>query len=315
MNMTAEDFLNASKPPQGKEIVFSPEDLSKLFWKYKGLQKEMERERQFWASTNENLKLAYERLHNQEQELEDAYERIQEDLEVASQIQQASLPNMLERMSEELDIAIFHEQLRKVGGDYYDFFYTKNNQYAIALFDISGHGVSAALVMAYLKAQFLETMKILESPSQIVESVNASSFEYLRKIKKYSALTFVLFEGDRIHYVCGGGHGIHISDGVMQEFQKSHNFLGLRNKPFHEYELSFRPNDLLVLYTDGIVEAQNRHKEDYSVHRLNRLIQKNSHRTAEEILDLCLSDYRQFRTEDVDDITLIIVKNSGGKLS
>ncbi len=304
--MNLEELLKSNTLPSKDNLTDA--ELVKLFRKYKGLLKEQERDRAFWAATNENLKIAYEKLDEKERELAKAYGIIQEDLSVASQIQEALLPELLDTMEVELDLAVYNKQLAEVGGDYYDFFKTNSGRYAVGVFDISGHGVSAALVMTYLKAQFMLIMERLESPKKIVEWINNISYAFLKTIKKYATVNFVVFDRDKFRYVCGGGFGMLLSGGESHLFKKGDPFLGLRTKPFHEYELPFKKNDVLVLYTDGMVEAQNDKNEDYSVKRLNQMIIKNAGKPVKDILKLCLNDYRNFRSKDSDDITLIILR-------
>ena len=304
--MTLEELMQKKDIPD--KIDLPGKDLIKLLKKHKGLLKERERDTAFWAATNENLKIAYEKLDEKERELERAYGIIQEDLSVASQIQSAFLPKPVEKMNQEIDMAVYHKQLTEVGGDYYDFFQTKSNSYAIGVFDISGHGVSAALVMTYLKAQFMQIMESLVSPKKIVEWVNSTSYNFLREVKKYATVNFLVFNKKSFHYICGGGFGmlIHKKDPCL--FIKKDHFLGLRNKPFNEYELPFEKDDLLILYTDGMVEAQNKNQQDYSMARLNNLIIENQSKNVNELLKLCLQDYENFRDKDSDDITLIIAR-------
>ena len=164
--MNIDELLQSSSIPS--QIELSDEDLVKLVKKYKGLLKQRDRDTAYWAATNENLKKAYISLDEKEKELARTYEIIQEDLSVASQIQSALLPELSGKMKAELEIAIYHKQLAEVGGDYYDFFNTRRGGYAIGVFDISGHGVAAALIMTYLKAQFMTIMENLESPKEIV---------------------------------------------------------------------------------------------------------------------------------------------------
>jgi len=304
--MSLEDLLGSKKTPEKDEI--SDEDLHRLFMKYKGLLKERERDKAFWAATNENLKLAYEKLDEKDRELERAYSIIHEDLKVAKQIQEGLLPNLTERMKSELELEVYHKQLLEVGGDYYDFFKSKGGSYAIGVFDISGHGVSAALVMTYLKAQFMRITDKFQSPKEIVEWVNSTFYSFLKSVKKYATINFVVFNKDKIRYVCGGGFGLLVRGKKSYTFKKGDQFLGLRNKPFHEYELDFTKDNILALYTDGMIEAQNEKKEDYTVARLNRIVIDNSEKPVEDILKLCLEDYQNFRTTDSDDITMLIMR-------
>ena len=304
--MSLEDLLGSKKTPKKDEI--SDEDLHRLFMKHKGLLKERERDKAFWAATNENLKLAYEKLDEKDRELERVYGIIQEDLKVAKQMQEGLLPNLTERMKSELELDVYHKQLLEVGGDYYDFFKLKGGSYAIGVFDISGHGVSAALVMTYLKAQFMRITDKFQSPKEIVEWVNSTSYSFLKSVKKYATINFVVFNKDKIRYACGGGFGLLVRGKKSYTFKKGDQFLGLRNKPFHEYELDFTKDNILALYTDGMIEAQNEKKEDYTVAKLNRIVIDNSKKPVDDILKFCLEDYQNFRTTDSDDITMLIMR-------
>lgn len=306
--MNLDELLALGRPPE--PIDLSDEELVKFFWKYKGLLKKWDRANAYWATTNQNLRVAYEKLDQKEQELARAIATIQEDLSVASQIQQTLMPRTRETLDGTLDVAIFHKQLTEVGGDYYDFFRTKGGHRAIGVFDISGHGVSAALVMAYLKAQFTQIMDRFESPREIVEWVNAASYNFLREVKKYATVNFVVFREDHIRYVSGGGFGLLVHQGQPHTFENRQHFLGLRHRSFKEYELPWSTGDLLVLYTDGIIEAQNNQVEDYTIRRLNQLVMRHATDPVQVILDRCLKDYHEFRAQDTDDITLIVLRKN-----
>jgi hypothetical protein len=91
--MTLNELLAAGTIPQ--HIQLGEQELGKLIRRYKGLLKQTERDQAFWAATNENLKKAYEKLDEKDRELAKAYGIIQEDLSVASQIQEALLPGLI----------------------------------------------------------------------------------------------------------------------------------------------------------------------------------------------------------------------------
>jgi len=246
------------------------------------------------SETNEVLKRTNQQIH--------------EELLVAAQVQTALLPRVPSDMEAELDIAVYHKQLTEVGGDYYDFFRMPGDRYAMGVFDISGHGASAALIMSFLKAQFTQVMEYLDTPQGIVEWVNKTSIDFLKEIRRYATINFVTFEEGFIRYVSGGGYGLVLHEGVPCLFNKKNHFLGLRLKPYQEFQLSFDVGDLMALYTDGMIEAQNNQGLDYGAHRLNELILRNRDKPVQEIVDLCVSDYESFREADSDDITLIVLR-------
>jgi sigma-B regulation protein RsbU (phosphoserine phosphatase) len=305
-----ERLLEQGDPADAREL--DDAELERLVWKYRGLKRSFEREQAFWNSTNDNLMLAYERLDERERELAAAYQTIREDLEVAAQVQKAFLPRMLPAMTQELDLAVYQRQLSVVGGDYYDFFRIHTDRYAIGVFDISGHGVSSALVMAYLKAQLTSVSERLGSPQQIVEWINRSALAFLREIRKYATVNFVAFEPQSLRYVCGGGHGLVLRDHEQHLFAKPNGFLGLRDRPFREEVLPFDAGDLLCLYTDGIVEARDAGGRPYTTQRLHRLVVEHRDREPQQIVDAVVSDYEAFRARDSDDITLLVMRKRRG---
>jgi len=249
-----------------------------------------------------------EHATNIENELELRNRLINEELKVAHKVQRALLADHGGSIASEFEMAIHHKQLEEVGGDYYDFFYLPGERHAIGVYDISGHGVSSALIMAFLKAQFAHATKRHDSPKEIVEWVNQSAFSFLREVRRYATVNFVMFSDRSLRYVSGGGYGLVVHRGTPVAFNKLNNFIGLRLKPFREFELPFEEGDILALYTDGMLAAQDNSGEGYSVQRLNDIIVQHSSEPVQAILDRCLEDYAKFRVDDVDDITLLILR-------
>ena len=301
-------LLAAARPPGSDEYSLDYQEFVRLYWKYRGLLRERERNNSFWKATNENLRLAYEKLDDQERELEKAYAIIQEDLRVANQIQDALLPTLSPQLERQLEVAVYHRQLSQVGGDYYDFFETSSGRYAVGLFDISGHGVSAALAMALLRSQLIQAATNLSSPKAVADEVNSRVINFLRRVKKYATVNLVLFRPHSIRYVCGGGNGLLIHHDRAFTFTKRDHFLGLRDRPFNEHMLPFADGDLLAMYTDGIVEAQDEEENDYTVRRLNDLIRRRSERDVKDIMAECVEDFFAFCPEPQDDVTLLIMR-------
>jgi sigma-B regulation protein RsbU (phosphoserine phosphatase) len=307
VQLLEKSLLDTLESP-GDSLGLSKKELVKLYWQFKGREKEYRRDRDFWEATNDNLKDAYVRLDKKEQELKKAYEQISSDLEVASKMQTTLLPDVKNITSNELQIAVYHKQLNRVGGDYYDLFENKHNSYNLGLFDICGHGLSAALLMIFLKSQFMQISKKYSSPAKIVNEVNKASIKLLKDLKKYATVNYISFQKNKIKYVCGGGYGFVVTQTEDYVFDKTYNFLGLKDKLFEEYELPFNSGDLMALYTDGIVEAKNNAGQTYSRNRLNSIIQKNSIMDVQSLMGLCIEDYESFKIKDADDITLILIK-------
>jgi sigma-B regulation protein RsbU (phosphoserine phosphatase) len=311
--MELEELLAAPHPPPSPTL--DGDDIIRLFWKYRGLLKNQERAEAFWSAHHGNLRRRIERLDNQEQALGRAMRTLQDDLQVASRIQGALLPQPDAVAADGVEWSVHHRQLTQVGGDYYDFFRTRAGRTAIGLFDISGHGVAAALIMAFLKARFIAALEQHEAPRSIVESVNETAHDFLRSVKHYSTVNFVVLHENELRYACGGGFGLLLpgpeaGDAEPQVFTKRDPFLGLRRRPYTEHRLRFGEGDVLAMYTDGIPEGQDREGRDYTVRRLNGVLA--AHRTApvQEIVDACVADFEGFRAEDTDDRTLIVLRRN-----
>ena len=105
MAMTLEEVLAQNDPSLVRSL--GEKELARLFWKYKGLEKRLERDSAFWSSPNDNLKVAYEKLDEQERELNRAYSMIREDLGVAQQVQTALLPRLSGAMKNEIELGVF----------------------------------------------------------------------------------------------------------------------------------------------------------------------------------------------------------------
>jgi sigma-B regulation protein RsbU (phosphoserine phosphatase) len=242
-----------------------------------------------------------------ENELELQNRIVSEDLEVAQGIQQSLLPDV-SAISSHLEVAIFHKQLAEVGGDYYDFSQLPGDRVAVSVYDISGHGVSSALIMGFLKAQIENATKRLDSPSAIVDWVNRASYAFLRGVRRYATVNFVVFSDRFFRYVSGGGYGVLVRQGMQRTFNRVGNYIGLRTKPFREFELPFEQGDVLALYTDGMIEAQDASGKGYSVQRLNDIIARHSEEPVQDIMKRCVDDYNAFRSQDIDDMTLLILR-------
>lgn len=245
-----------------------------------------------------------------ENELELSSRVINDDLLVAEKVQKALLPDPKLVFGSEFEIAIYHKQLRKVGGDFYDFFTLPNGEYAITVCDVSGHGVSSALVTTFLRAQFAQATKILSSPSAIIDWVNQSASAFLQKgVRHYSSTAFASFSREFCRYVAAGGYGVWArKNQTARSLKRTSNLIGLSAVPFQEFEVPFLAGDILAFYSDGMFAAQDAQERFYGVRRLNELIQNHVEKSPQEILEYCIKDYVGYRQADADDITLIIMR-------
>ena len=246
----------------------------------------------------------------------EAERRVEQELEIAKQVQARLFPQTLPPMRT-LDYAGVCIQARQVGGDYYDFLNLGHERLGFVIGDTSGKGIGAALLMANLQANLRSQSAIaLEQPQSFLKSVNhlfcANTTENC-----YATLVFAEYddESGRVRYAnCGHYPGLLFrADHTLERLHSTSTVLGL----FPEWECLLGENqlsagDTLVLYTDGVTDAINGKGEDFGEERLIEVVRKNRKLAPEPMLNAVVDEIRSFSAnEQFDDITMIVAKCRG----
>ncbi len=242
-----------------------------------------------------------------------------DELEVARDIQMSLMP---EKAPSSLahDIACFSEAAREVGGDYYDFIRPKSgdNRTYIVIGDVSGKGTAAALYMVRLQALLHYLTEMYTSPQKILIALNQNIKNILRH-NYFISLNLVSVNSNREFVYCRAGHLplLHYQSSTQRfnSLQSKGIAVGLENngrfeEEIEEITLHPQPGDILVFYTDGVVETMNGSREEYGENRLKLVIKSNAGRSSPEIKNALLADLARFRgsTPPHDDLTFIIMK-------
>jgi sigma-B regulation protein RsbU (phosphoserine phosphatase) len=245
--------------------------------------------------------------------------QLEEQLELARKVQADLLPPSNSALGG-LDFAAACVPAWQVGGDFYDVFTTNQDHVAIVLGDVAGKGLSAALLMGMLHGA-LRSMRWMETPAD--QEISWRQLNYLLNTRTAPERFASLFWGsyDReariIRYV-NAGHLPPLllrrnGDGACQisRLEEGGPVLGVfPTAIYHQGEVAVRPGDLLILYSDGIVEAANASEEEFGEERLCGIIQENCARPSAEILDEILKQVRAFIQEAPlqDDMTLVVAR-------
>jgi anti-sigma regulatory factor (Ser/Thr protein kinase) len=189
----------------------------------------------------------------------------EKDLAIARNIQSAMVPQRLPAM-EGLEMASLYLPCRDVGGDLFDVVCLTEDTLAFYMFDVSGHGVGAALISSMAKVFFNEYIRTMKSPKQIVERVNArmildiSSDCYLTAI-----VAFLDLHDNRLTY-CNAGHAYPIvykgKEKTMAQLRSTGVFIGVSEKgQYEEKSVYCNPGDWLFFFTDGIYHVLGANNE------------------------------------------------------
>jgi sigma-B regulation protein RsbU (phosphoserine phosphatase) len=252
----------------------------------------------------ENARLFNETLEKQ---------RLEKDLETARNIQKNLLPSVIPQFRN-IEIAAYNMSAKMVGGDYYDVVKIDNDKLLIAIADVSGKGVPAALLMANLQA-FLKS--ICKQNLPLSEATNLINDLVAENTTMGSFITFFwgLFENDskKFTYV-NAGHNppLLLRNGTINKLKKGGMILGVLPTvvPYLSKTMQLETNDTIVLFTDGITEAMNKNGEEFNDARLENIILSYYDNTPQKILDEIKFGVEEFTlgAEQSDDITCLILK-------
>ena len=242
-----------------------------------------------------------------------ARERMEHELTLATEIQQRFQPSTMPEC-EGYEFQGISFSCYEIGGDYYDFIKRHDGKMFIALGDVSGKGTAAALLMSSLHAAIHAQVAAKSSLLETVKSVN----QYLANNTPTNRfVTLFIAELDltdgTLNYI-NAGHNpplIGRMDGTMEQLDSGGFPLGIL--PMAEYEtghLQLNCGEVLVVYSDGVSEANNLKGDEFGLERLSEVVGKNLTRSASGLRDKvesALSAFTQTAPAN-DDITLVIVK-------
>ena len=255
-------------------------------------------------SMNAQLQTAYDQL----EKTTTAKERIESELRIARDIQMSMLPQVFPHRS---DFQLYARMTpaKAVGGDLYDFFLQDNLLY-LCIGDVSGKGVPASMFMSVAVKLFrtfaLEGYSPVEVATRMNESLAADN-ENGMFVTMFIAT--VDLKTGRMNY-CNAGHNPPLLDGEFMTVEPNAP-LGLwQELEFVEEHQNSIKGRSLFLYTDGITEAENEHKDQYGEDRMQELLKKNLHRSAHQTIDCIHESVSQFvgKAEPSDDITKLCLK-------
>ncbi len=239
--------------------------------------------------------------------------RLETQLEVARQVQLELLPARDPQL-EGFDISAYNFPTEEVSGDYYDWVRIYDDQIGIVIADVSGKGVPAALLMAFLRASLRAATHIGYAPHISMSKVNYLLWESIERNQFVTSFYGILDAANRTLAYSNAGHNppfLMEVDGTAHFEERGGVPLGMfRDTRYYEYFATIEPGQVLVLYTDGATEAMNQAREEYGRDRLVEAVRQCRHLSAREMIDFIHHDVINW-TEGLgatDDVTFFIVK-------
>ncbi len=245
-------------------------------------------------------------------------ERYEQEMSVATLIQQQFLPRELPKLTD-WQIAAYYGPARAVGGDFYDFIELPDGRLAIVEGDVTDKGVPAALVMARTHSILRGEAARLVSPAKVLARANELLVAEMPE-RMFVTCLYVVLDPSTGHVIyANAGHNlpyVRTADGVV-EFRATGLPLGLLpDVVYEEREGIIGPGDSVLIYSDGIVEAHDPTGDMYGFPRLRAAM--SSDKAGGELLDDLLERLQAFTGrgwEQEDDITMVTLRRSSGASS
>lgn len=241
-------------------------------------------------------------------------EMITTDLQRSVQIQKSLLPKQAPKVTE-YDVFAQSQAAELVGGDFYDYFEFDDHSFSMSIGDASGHGLPAALlvrdVVIGLRMGLAKEMRLVYTIKKLNQVIQQSTYS-----TNFVSLFVAEFEKDGHLFYINAGHPPPFI--ISKEGCTALNATGITLGFLSEIDISraynrLQPGDVLVSYTDGIVERNNTEDEMFGVERLRHIVQKNLSLSSEAIVEKIFQEVYRFGNETnwEDDATLVVVKRIG----
>jgi sigma-B regulation protein RsbU (phosphoserine phosphatase) len=241
--------------------------------------------------------------------------QLESELELSQVVQRGLLPRQAPNIPG-LAVAAFSRPAQIVSGDYFDFVQFRDGSHGIVVADVSGHGVSAGMMMSSLQTAFHTLSPISDSPLDVLERINHLyahniSFTtfvtmFFGKLDPAGMLTYAS-AGHPSAYLCRAPDGQEVllhptgpAIGLMEGF-------GVRAQ-----QVQLNPGDVLVLYTDGVTEAMNAAGDQWGLDRLSTAIRANHELPSEQVIQKILAALTEFTGGSplADDVTLVAARST-----
>ena len=284
---------------------------------------ELKEAREYLKNQNEILELRVEErtrevleLQRVEFELRAAQEKVENELNIAAQIQRSILPSDFPAFPEhdEFDLYAMMTPAREVGGDFYDFFFVDADHLAVIIADVADKGVPAALFTMICRTIFRSIARQRKSPSQVLTETNDLLCEGNDTGMFVTAfLAYYHLSTGRLTY-SNGGHNPALlfgPNGDCRELARKHGpALGVRSGLMYKEDVdTLEHGQILVLYTDGVTEACSPDDELFGVDRFAELVCSCESLNLSQMFNRIDKDLKEFQQGNLfDDITVLALK-------
>jgi len=240
---------------------------------------------------------------------------LHKELEIARRIQSSILPQTVPVLCG-LDLAARYVPMSAVAGDFYDFLVIDEKRIGVLVADVTGHGIPAALIASMLKVAFAGQAYHAHDPARVLAGLNTALCGKFEEHFVTAAYLLVDLENHLLRYSAAGHPPLIMAThtgGNIREIEQNGLMLGLfPDAAYSSVEIPIGSGDRCLLYTDGVFEASNAAREEFSKSRCKEFLQSHRHLPAAHFADHLLSNIAAFSSlnstrAQEDDITLLVL--------
>lgn len=233
-----------------------------------------------------------------------------EELQRAREIQMSLLPKDIPQLPG-FEVASAWQPARAVGGDYFDVLKLGESRLAICIADVSGKGVPAALLMANVQASLRASVRDLDSPARVCSIINGILCESIAADRFVTFFCGVLDSASHTFRYCNAGHPypVLVSSSTVRTLDQGGAVLGVFPAwTYQQSSVDLRSGDRLLLFTDGITEAEGPHGEEFGMERVAAFAKTHAANSAGRMNQQLLAQVTEFcGAQFRDDATLLVL--------
>lgn len=305
---------NYSEPVHAK----SDDEVGELAQTFETMRTTM---KQYTENLESMVRERTEQLHVLLGEKEERLHEINSDLELARLVQQSLLPSDVSK-TPGLKVAAFYRPQSAIGGDLYDVAAIDEHKTSILMFDVSGHGIAAALYGARALAEFTRSIRMGMNPESVLGQVHKELVKFSQDNRYLTAFLGFYDRSLGQFTFSRAGHPpamvVRQDTGAIERLSTKGSYLGMTigskiMPAFEEKTISLREGDRIVVFTDGVIECLGNTGEKFGSHRLENALVETRNKTAEGVVAEVVSRLDAFSGTAVynDDVTLVCAEAVG----
>jgi len=251
----------------------------------------------------ENAKLLLEAIEK---------ERLQKELQVAAEIQNLLIPQKLPKIKN-LDISATYLPCQEISGDFYNIIPIDHKRFAFIVADVSGKGIPGAMVVSNMQATLRAYLEQSDDLLSIVSKLNLCTINQTTEDRYITFFIGIYDENDMTLEYINAGHNPPLQYTKNKKIEKLKTggiFIGFLPFEYESDKVQLNSGDILVLFTDGLIEAMNDNEDEFGEENVINIIKKNSKSTSKIIQNTLIEEVKKHigDKELEDDFTLVVTK-------